>query len=176
CSWPACRQCRARTTSPMCGRSLIGVRVHFPRKVHSDPMPLMLPLMPLLRQIARSRAGLLVGIAGASAVLFGAFGAHALRGALDTDHRELWHTAVQYHFWHALALAVAAWTGRGRVGRCAVIAFALGIVLFSGSLYALALGAPRWTGIITPFGGVAFIVGWIALGAGIAAARQGPGQ
>lgn len=118
----------------------------------------------MLRQIARSRAGLLAGIAGASAVLFGAFGAHALRGTLDADQRELWHTAVQYHFWHALALAVAAWTGQGRAGRCAVIAFALGIVLFSGSLYALALGAQRWVGIVTPFGGVAFIVGWIALG------------
>lgn len=117
-----------------------------------------------MRQIVHSRAGLLTGVAGASAVLFGAFGAHALRGVLDADHRELWHTAVEYHFWHALALGLAAWVGRGRAGRCAVGAFAIGIVLFSGSLYALALGAPRWTGIVTPFGGVAFIVGWIALG------------
>ncbi|HEX7732014.1 MAG TPA: DUF423 domain-containing protein, partial [Rhodanobacter sp.] len=54
--------------------------------------------------------------------------------------------------------------GAGRARRCAVAAFACGIVLFSGSLYALALGAPRWTGIVTPFGGVAFVVGWIALG------------
>ncbi|BFI95519.1 MAG: DUF423 domain-containing protein [Rhodanobacter sp.] len=118
----------------------------------------------MLRQIARSRAGLLAGIAGASAVLFGAFGAHALHTVLDADHRELWRTAVQYHFWHALALAVVAGAGRGRAGRCAAAAFAIGIVLFSGSLYALALGAPRWTGIVTPFGGVAFIVGWVALG------------
>ncbi|EIL94543.1 MULTISPECIES: DUF423 domain-containing protein [Rhodanobacter] len=117
-----------------------------------------------MRQIVHSRAGLLTGVAGASAVLFGAFGAHALRGVLDADHRELWHTAVEYHFWHALALGLAAWVGSGRTGRCAVAAFAIGIVLFSGSLYALALGAPRWTGIVTPFGGVAFIVGWIALG------------
>ena len=117
-----------------------------------------------MRQIVHSRAGLLTGVAGASAVLFGAFGAHALRGVLDADHRELWHTAVEYHFWHALALGLAVWAGRGRAGRCAVGAFAIGIVLFSGSLYALALGAPRWTGIVTPFGGVAFIVGWVALG------------
>lgn len=117
-----------------------------------------------MRQLVHSRAGMLAGVAGASAVLFGAFGAHALRGVLDADHRELWHTAVEYHFWHALALALAAWAGRGRAGRCAAGAFAIGIVLFSGSLYALALGAPRWTGIVTPFGGVAFIVGWIALG------------
>lgn len=115
--------------------------------------------------------GVLVGLAGASAVLFGAFGAHALRGVLDADHRELWHIAVQYHFWHALALALAAYAGRGRAGRCAVAAFAIGIVLFCGSLYALALGAPRWTGLITPFGGVAFIVGWIALGMGLGRSR-----
>ena len=117
-----------------------------------------------MRQLVHSRTGLLVGVAGASAVLSGAFGAHALRGVLDADHRELWRTAVEYHFWHALALALAVWAGRGRAGRCAVGAFAIGIVLFSGSLYALALGAPRWTGIVTPFGGVAFVVGWIALG------------
>jgi len=118
----------------------------------------------MLRQTARSSSGLLVGLAGASAVLLGAFGAHALRGVLDPAHRELWHTAVEYHAWHALALVLAVGFGAGRAGRCAVIAFACGIVLFSGSLYALALGAPRWTGIVTPFGGVAFVVGWIALG------------
>jgi len=106
---------------------------------------------------------LLAGLAGASAVLLGAFGAHALRGTLDADHRELWHTAVQYHFWHALALALAAWCGRGRAGCWAVGLFAGGIVLFSGSLYALALGAPRWAGLVTPFGGLAFVAGWVAL-------------
>ncbi|WP_404613269.1 DUF423 domain-containing protein [Rhodanobacter hydrolyticus] len=118
----------------------------------------------MLRQTVRSRAGLLAGIAGASAVLSGAFGAHALRDVLDPAHRELWHTAVEYHAWHALALVLAVGLGRGRAGRCAAYAFALGIVLFSGSLYALALGAPHWTGIVTPFGGVAFVIGWIALG------------
>lgn len=117
-----------------------------------------------MRQLATRRAGLLAGLAGASAVLFGAFGAHALRGSLDAAQRELWHTAVAYHFWHALALALAVGAGRGRAGRVATVAFAGGIALFSGSLYALALGAPRWTGIVTPFGGLAFIVGWIALG------------
>ena len=106
----------------------------------------------------------LIGAAGASAVLLGAFGAHALRGALDPSGRELWHTASQYHFWHALALAAAALSPAGRARRTALAAFAIGIVLFSGSLYALALGAPRWCGAITPLGGVAFIVGWIALG------------
>lgn len=118
----------------------------------------------MMRQPVHARAGLLAGLAGASAVLLGAFGAHALRGVLDAQSRELWQTAVNYHVWHALALALAAGLGHGRSGRFAIAAFVVGIVLFSGSLYALALGAPRWAGIITPFGGLAFIAGWIALG------------
>jgi uncharacterized membrane protein YgdD (TMEM256/DUF423 family) len=118
----------------------------------------------MLRQPVSTQVALLVGVAGASAVLLGAFGAHALRGVLDAHQHELWHTAVDYHVWHALALALTAGLGHGRSRRVAVVAFALGIVLFSGSLYALALGAPRWTGIITPLGGLAFVTGWIALG------------
>jgi uncharacterized membrane protein YgdD (TMEM256/DUF423 family) len=117
-----------------------------------------------MRQIVSTRVALLIGVTGASAVLLGAFGAHALRGVLDARGAELWHTAVNYHAWHALALAVAAGLGRGRSGRVAMAAFVVGIVLFSGSLYALALGAPRWVGIITPFGGLAFVAGWLALG------------
>lgn len=117
-----------------------------------------------MRQPVHLHDGLLSGLAGASAVLLGAFGAHALRGVLDARGIELWHTAVQYHFWHALALALAVAVGAGRARRWAINAFAIGIVLFCGSLYALAFDAPRWIGIITPFGGLAFIVGWIALG------------
>lgn len=117
-----------------------------------------------MRPSVSPRIGLLVGIAGASAVLLGAFGAHALRGVLYARGIELWHTAVNYQVWHALALAVAAGLGRGRSGRVAMAALVMGIVLFSGSLYALALGAPRWVGIVTPFGGLAFVAGWLALG------------
>ncbi|MHB1058900.1 MAG: DUF423 domain-containing protein [Rhodanobacter sp.] len=117
-----------------------------------------------MRQIVSTRTGLLVGVAGAGAVLLGAFGAHALRGVLDPRGVELWHTAVSYHMWHALALALAASLGHGRGRRVATAAFSVGIVLFSGSLYALALGAPRWCGVITPFGGLAFVAGWLALG------------
>ncbi|HEY8328025.1 MAG TPA: DUF423 domain-containing protein, partial [Rhodanobacter sp.] len=73
-----------------------------------------------MRQIVSTRVALLIGIAGASAVLLGAFGAHALRGVLDARGAELWHTAVNYHAWHALALAVAAGLGRGRSGRVAM--------------------------------------------------------
>ncbi|HWU77144.1 MAG TPA: DUF423 domain-containing protein [Rhodanobacter sp.] len=126
----------------------------------------------MLRQLVPVRVALLVGVAGASAVLLGAFGAHALRGVLDAAHRELWHTAVDYHVWHALALTLAVGLGRGRSRRTAIMAFAIGIVLFSGSLYALALGAPRWCGIITPFGGVAFVAGWIALGLSLRESRN----
>lgn len=117
-----------------------------------------------MRQPVGTRIAVLVGIAGASAVLLGAFGAHALRGVLDARGTELWHTAVNYHVWHALALAVAVGLGRGRSRRVAMVAFVVGIMLFSGSLYALALGAPRWVGVITPFGGLAFVAGWLALG------------
>lgn len=105
-----------------------------------------------------------MGLSGASAVALGAFGAHALRGVLDAAHMQIWQTAVDYHVWHALALALAVLVGRARAAQVAMLCFAVGIALFSGSLYALALGAPRWCGLITPFGGVAFIAGWIALG------------
>jgi len=108
--------------------------------------------------------GVLIGLAGASAVMLGAFGAHALRDVLDARGSELWHTAVSYHFWHALALGLAAFSAPGRARSVAVSCFALGLLIFSGSLYALALGAPRWFGAITPVGGVAFIIGWIAFG------------
>lgn len=117
-----------------------------------------------MRQPVNAPIGLLVGLAGASAVLLGAFGAHALHDTLGAQGRELWHTAVNYHVWHALALALAAGLGRGRSRQVAIATFAVGIVLFSGSLYALALGAPRWCGVITPLGGLAFVAGWIALG------------
>lgn len=117
-----------------------------------------------MRQPVSTAAVLLAGLAGASAVALGAFGAHALRGVIDASALATWHTGVEYHFWHALALLVAATClpeGRARIA--AVALFAIGIVLFSGSLYALALGAPRVIGAITPVGGVAFIAGWVAM-------------
>src|SRR6185312_1900340 len=98
---------------------------------------------------------MLAGAAGATAVLLGAFGAHALRGTIGDSALATWHTGVEYHFWHALALFVAvAVLPMGKARTVAVWSFVAGIVLFSGSLYALALGAPRLTGVITPFGGV----------------------
>ena len=105
-------------------------------------------------------------VLGAAAVALGAFGAHALRASLDAAALATWHTAVEYQFWHALALLATglfAQRGDGRALRVAVTAFSIGCLLFCASLYALALGAPRWIGAITPLGGVAFIVGWLAL-------------
>ncbi|HET8555368.1 MAG TPA: DUF423 domain-containing protein [Rhodanobacteraceae bacterium] len=106
-----------------------------------------------------------IAVAGASAVLLGAWGAHGLHDVLDARHLGVWHTAVRFQFWHALALVAATlMPSRNRARRVAVWAFAVGIVLFCGSLYALALGAPSVTGFVTPFGGLAFVIGWIALG------------
>lgn len=110
-----------------------------------------------------------IGVAalfGATAVALGAFGAHALRGTLDDHALSIWHTAVEYQFWHALALlavGVLARDSETSALHCAMGAFTIGVVLFCGSLYALALGAPGFIGIITPVGGVALIAGWFAL-------------
>lgn len=125
-----------------------------------------------MRQTVSPWQGLLAGLLGASGVALGAFGAHALQGVLDTRGVELWHTAVSYHFWHALAFVLAAVVGVDRARAVALWSFAVGVLLFSGSLYALALGAPRWTGAITPLGGVAFMAGWLALGWGLVARTE----
>lgn len=103
--------------------------------------------------------------AGASAVLLGALGAHGLRMELSPRMLDVWETAVRFQFWHALALAVCAVAARrSHAGHLSALLFALGIVLFCGSLYALALGAPRVVGTLTPLGGLALVAGWIALG------------
>jgi uncharacterized membrane protein YgdD (TMEM256/DUF423 family) len=83
----------------------------------------------------------------------------------------VWQTAVQYHAWHALGLLAVGFSVESIWTKGAGWLLVAGIVLFSGSLYALALGAPRGLGVVTPFGGVAFILGWIAFAAGIICAR-----
>lgn len=112
------------------------------------------------------RSLIVAALLGGAAVVLGAFGAHALRNALDANALATWHTAVDYQFWHALALlatALLAREGDTRALRVAAWMFAIGSVLFCGSLYALALGAPRLVGVVTPIGGVGFIAGWIAI-------------
>jgi uncharacterized membrane protein YgdD (TMEM256/DUF423 family) len=110
--------------------------------------------------------GIAAAVFGAAAVALGAFGAHALRDHLDTAAMQIWQTAVQYQFWHVLALLAVAGFAPVRaapVWRVAGIAFVVGMALFCGSLYALALGAPVWIGAITPLGGLALIAGWSSL-------------
>jgi uncharacterized membrane protein YgdD (TMEM256/DUF423 family) len=103
-------------------------------------------------------------VLGFLAVALGAFGAHALRERLTAEEQALWKTAADYHLAHALALVLVGVLGwRTRATRVAGVGFLLGVVLFSGSLYAMALGAPRWLGAITPLGGTAFLVAWLAL-------------
>ena len=109
-----------------------------------------------------------VGAAMAAlAVVLGAFGAHALKARLPADMLEVYHTAVQYHFWHALGilavgLALQLLPEAGWL-RTAGWLLTAGIVLFCGSLYFLALTGSKWLGAVTPLGGVAFILGWLAL-------------
>lgn len=106
---------------------------------------------------------------GALGVFAGAFGAHALKGRLQARGSVgTWDTAVRYQLVHALALVLLGMlTPYAAVNATtlAFVAFSGGIVFFSGSLYGLALGGPRWLGPVTPIGGIALILGWIFLGA-----------
>ncbi len=107
--------------------------------------------------------GALSGLAGVAA---GAFGAHALKARLPPDLLAAFETGVRYQMFHALGLVAAAWAADRFPGTAATLAgwlFALGTLLFSGSLYALALGGARGLGAVTPVGGVAFLGGWLAL-------------
>ncbi|MEP6674943.1 MAG: DUF423 domain-containing protein [Ferruginibacter sp.] len=111
-------------------------------------------------------------IFGALAVILGAFGAHALKKNLSPEQLQVFETAVRYQFYHVFALLATGilykeygskklmWAGR---------LFIAGIVLFSGSLYALTFLPEnmKWIGVITPFGGLCFIVGWLFLGAAV---------
>jgi uncharacterized membrane protein YgdD (TMEM256/DUF423 family) len=108
---------------------------------------------------------------GALGVAAGAFGAHALRARLDPRSLELFRTAADYQMLHALALFAVAWAMgcHARWGGAAGGLFTAGILLFSGSLYGLALGGPRWLGGVTPLGGVAFLAGWTCLGLAVLA-------
>jgi uncharacterized membrane protein YgdD (TMEM256/DUF423 family) len=123
----------------------------------------------------------LFGLAGVlfagSGVALGAFGAHALAGVLSERRLDTWNTAVDYQLIHALALLIVfllwsrskvsgAFAGKRAAVGLAVAGwgFLVGIILFSGSLYALSLGASAFFGPVTPIGGVSFMIGWTGLG------------
>ncbi len=114
---------------------------------------------------------MLSAASGFTAVLLGAFGAHALRGRFEgtpdgARRLEWWHTGASYHLAHAVALGIVAVLVERRASGAASVAgyaFAVGIALFSGSLYAMSLSGVRALGAVTPFGGLAFLVGWAAL-------------
>jgi uncharacterized membrane protein YgdD (TMEM256/DUF423 family) len=97
----------------------------------------------------------------------GAFGAHALRAALTPDMMVVYHTAVNYHMWHALGLGLVAVSSlndpQSLLLRWAGWLMCVGIVLFSGSLYALSISGIKWLGAITPLGGSAFLIAWLLL-------------
>lgn len=109
------------------------------------------------------------GVLGFSGAALGAFGAHALKARLaSAGMTDSWNTAVQYHLIHCVALlALAAWSSPvstvPRKHRVAAWAWIAGVVLFSGSIYILALGGPRAFGPVTPLGGVLLLIGWICL-------------
>lgn len=114
---------------------------------------------------------ILAALNGFAAVALGAFGAHALESLLPPARLVTWGTGVQYHMFHVAALVAAAFAadrfGGGRALRWSGLLFLAGIVLFSGSLYLLALSGLRWLGMITPLGGVAFLAGWGLLAIGV---------
>ncbi len=103
----------------------------------------------------------MAGLAGCLAVALGAFGAHALKDVLVDQKLSWWQTASHYHLVHAVAMALphARAGGKGP----AALFFALGILVFSGSLYIMALTGQTWLGAVTPLGGLMFLTGWLRL-------------
>ncbi|HEY2885112.1 MAG TPA: DUF423 domain-containing protein [Rhizomicrobium sp.] len=105
----------------------------------------------------------IAAINGGLAVASGAFAAHGLQGRLDAQALQTFETGARYHMYHALAIGLAALAMRDAAAGPATSAagfFLAGILLFSGSLYLLALTGARWFGLVTPFGGVCFLIGW----------------
>ncbi|QJD29543.1 DUF423 domain-containing protein [Methylococcus geothermalis] len=104
------------------------------------------------------------GIAGFTGVAMGAFGAHGLKAVIAPEMLAVYQTGVQYHVWHALGLGLVTLLRRqappSRPLAWAAWLMLAGIVLFSGSLYLLAVSGIRWLGMITPFGGMAFLAAW----------------
>ena len=109
------------------------------------------------------------GILGGLSVMFGAFGAHSLKERLTEKSLATFQTGVQYQFMHSIALILVGLLSlhfadeyKEKIERPGWF-FLAGIILFSGSLYSLALGGPRWLGPVTPLGGLCFMIGWVLL-------------
>jgi uncharacterized membrane protein YgdD (TMEM256/DUF423 family) len=105
-------------------------------------------------------------ISGCLVVILGAFGAHGLKDILDEHGKSIYEKAVLYHMFHTMAILVVGLIEKFQPEiqlHLAGLAFLIGIILFSGSLYILAVTGFKWMGMITPFGGVFFIIGWVLL-------------
>lgn len=123
---------------------------------------------PYFASMERTFAALGAVIAGL-AVAAGAFGAHALKGHLSQDELAIFETGARYQMYHGLALVLTAWAASrwpGTAIHWAGWLFVIGVILFSGSLYLLALTGARWFGAITPVGGLSFLAAWGALALG----------
>lgn len=109
----------------------------------------------------------LAALSGFFAVAFGAFGAHALKNKFDEYSLGVYNTAVEYQFYHSLALLgvglLALWVPHSGILKVSGFAFLAGILIFSGSLYILSFTGMKWLGAITPLGGLAFLVGWACI-------------
>lgn len=107
----------------------------------------------------------IIAFLGGTAVALGAFGSHGLKEMLaQNGYTEVFQTANRYHFYHTFALALMAILPQNKITKIAFWCFLAGILIFSGSLYVLALTQIKILGAITPIGGVAFIVGWLLVG------------
>ena len=132
--------------------------------MHETPTEALQPSSPAAGFQTNDSFGLRVGAcAGFLAVALGAFGAHGLEHRASAEQLEWWTTGAHYHLTHALLMVVIGALPATRLRRRASLFTLAGIVLFSGSLYAMALGAPRGLGAVTPFGGLALLVGWVLL-------------
>ncbi len=118
-------------------------------------------------------------VLGFLAVAFGAFGAHGLKARLDgLGTAANFQTAVQYHMYHALALLALGPIAMFRPGTPVSVAgwsFLVGVMVFSGSLYLLSVTGLKWLGAVTPIGGVAMLVGWVALAVAASGSASGVG-
>jgi len=105
-------------------------------------------------------------VSGLLAVILGAFGAHVLKGVISPEMLETYKTGVQYHFYHTfvlLAIGILMNFNQSKILKLSAYLFMIGLILFSGSLYVMAISGIKALGIITPFGGVVWIVAWILL-------------